>query len=163
MTKRTPADEGNAAARRNKALSASLSRDFLGRMPDGTQTTPLFSAEDLISSYSRDDAIADGTLVSADTGDLDEVTRQHFGGARVAMTPPVFALIEKAVAHPRWLNDWRGVWHDICGMSRLKNREGLFLVIITGTGRRRNHVLKRVDCPDMDGTPTVTFMLRDED
>ncbi len=126
-------------------------------------TDQIFTEADIISSYSRDDAIADGVLISADTGDLEEVTRQHFGGARVAMTAAVFGLIGKAVAHPRWLNDWRGVWHDVCGMSRWCNRDGLFLVIITGTGRRRKHVLKRVDCPDVDGTPTVTFMLRDED
>ena len=125
--------------------------------------TDLFQGADLISTYTRDEAIGDGVLVSADIGDLEEVTRHHFPQARVAMTPALFALIKKAVDHPRWLNDWRGVWHDITGMSRWRNRDGLFRVIITGTGRRRNYILKRVDCPDTDGVRTVTFMLRDED
>jgi hypothetical protein len=126
-------------------------------------TDSLWTDANVISSYSRDEAIEDGFIVDANIGDLDEVSRQHFPNAKAAMTSTLYALVEKAVAHPRWLNDLRGVWHDVCFMSRFRNAEGLFKVIITGTGRVRNHILKRVDSHDVDGTPTVTFMLRGED
>ena len=120
---------------------------------------------EIISQYTRSDAINDGVLIDANIGDCDEVSRQHFPNARVAMTVSVLGLIQKAVDHPRWCNDWRGVWHDVCFMSRapFRTADGLFLVIITGTGRVRRHVLRRVDSHDVDGTPTVTFMLRGED
>lgn len=120
-------------------------------------THPFADAE-IISSYSRDQAIADGVLISANIGDLAEVTEQHLPGVSVVMTTGVFSLIKKAVDHPRWLNDWRGVWHDVLWMARRHNAEGLFLVIITGTGRKRNHVLRIVR--DAEG---VTVLLRHED
>ncbi len=125
-----------------------------------------------IHVYTRAQAIADGVLVDAQVGDLRDVTRQHFGNDPVAMTAALHALIERAVNNPRYWNDWRGVWHDICFMSKvapgrrrlrtLDSETMWFKVIIVGTGRTRYHTLKRV----MVGTPTgveVTFMLADED
>ncbi|KKK82121.1 hypothetical protein LCGC14_2806550, partial [marine sediment metagenome] len=50
----------------------------------------------------------------------------------------VFALMEKAVNHPKHCNDFKGVWHDVLWMSRChKTRRisescHLFMVIITG-------------------------------
>jgi hypothetical protein len=125
-----------------------------------------------IHVYTRAQAIADGVLVDAQVGDLHDVTRQHFGNDPVAMTAGIHALIERAVNNPKYWNDWRGVWHDICFMSKvapgrrrlrtLDTETMWFKVIIVGVGRTRYHTLKRV----MVGTPTgveVTFMLADED
>lgn len=119
---------------------------------------------EVIHSYSREEAIADGVLVDAQLGDFADVTRQHHGPTPVAMTAALFALIEKAVAHPRHCNDFAGVWHDICWMSRgaLRNAPAgerrRFRVIITGTGRRKYHDLVAV----WDGE-AVTYMLPNED
>lgn len=124
--------------------------------------TELFG--DPISTYTRTQAIEDGMLIDATEGDFAEVTRQHFGSVHVAMTSALFELIKKAVEHPRHCNDWRGVWHDICWMSRVTVARGggLFIVIIAGTGRIRNHIL-RVECGATDeGAPALTYMLRDE-
>ncbi len=119
-----------------------------------------------IHVYTRAQAIADGVLVDAQVGDLQQVSRQHFGDTPVAMTAALFALIEKAVNNPKYRNDYRGVWHDICWMSRVtpsRAREVVyFKVIIAGTGRKRLHLLKRVMTLGESG-PEVTFMLPDED
>jgi hypothetical protein len=113
-------------------------------------------------------AIADGVLADASTGDLAEVSAQHFPSVHVAMTATVFALIEQAVASPKHANDCRGVWHDILHMSRacpVRVWQGgrLFRVIITGTGRKRLHTLKAISHPDETGRPCLTIMLPDED
>ncbi len=127
-----------------------------------------FDGFTVISVYTRAQAIADGVLADASTGDLAEVTRQHFPAVHVAMTAAVFALIEQAVTSPKHSNDWRGVWHDILHMSRacpLRVWQGgrLFRVIITGTGRKRLHTLKAVSHPDETGRPCLTIMLPEED
>ena len=91
---------------------------------------------EVISTYTRTQAIEYGVLVDANIGDLAEVTRQHFKYP-VAMTSAVFGLMEKAVNNPQWCNDYRGVWHDILHMSkvaiirRIDPTQHLFRVIIT--------------------------------
>lgn len=111
---------------------------------------PLWTEADIISRYSREDALADGVLVDGQAGDFAEVSRQHFGDKPVAMTAAVFALIERAVKNQKWLNDYKGVWHDVLSMMAFYVRANVnargnsvvFKVIITGTGRTRNHWLK---------------------
>jgi hypothetical protein len=121
-----------------------------------------------IHVYTRAQAIADGVLVDATIGDLAEVSRQHFPRRHVAMTAGLFALIEKAVENKKYCNDYRGVWHDILHMSQVYAKKvapdtRLFQVIITGTGRRRIHVLKSVRHADDQGRPCITYMLPNED
>ncbi len=128
----------------------------------------IWQEADVISSYSRAQAIADGVLVDATCGDFADVTRQHYK-VPVAMTAAVFAIIERAVKNPRWLNDYRGVWHDICWMSkrgaisRPDPSTVIFQVIITGAGRSKYHTLKEVAGPGDAGELVVTFMLPHED
>ncbi len=122
---------------------------------------------DAIYSYTRAQAIEDGVLVDAMAGDLAEVSRQHYKHP-VAMTAGVFSLIKRAVEHPKHCNDYKGVWHDVLYMSHAAPAKRwqtgcLFPVIITGTGRRRNHTLK-IECgPGDDGEPVMTVMLPEED
>jgi len=130
----------------------------------------MFTEADLIFVYTRKDAIEDGVLVDANVGELDEVTRQFFK-IPVAMTVGVWELMYRAVANKKYMNDWKGVWHDIMWMCYLTARrygskpEFVFRVIITGTGRRRIHELRAVIGavgPD-DPAPCMTIMLPNED
>lgn len=124
---------------------------------------------DIISSYSRAHAIADGVLVDANIGDLAEVTRQHYRCYPVAMTCGVFSLIERAVKNPRQCNDYHGVWHDICWMSKraIISRPDpttvIFRVKITGAARQSIWTLKAVCGPGDNAEPVVTIMLPNED
>lgn len=127
---------------------------------------PIFGKS--ISSYTRAQALADGELVCANSGAIDEVTRQHFK-VPVAMSRRLCEIIQKAVDNERHCNDWKGVWHDVCWMSRTKLARELnastrvFRVIITGAGRNRYWDLKAVCGPDDNGEPCITFLLRNED
>ena len=126
-----------------------------------------------IHVYTRQQAIEDGVLFDASSGELESVSLQHFGPkAHVAMTAALHHLIERAVTNPRTWNDWKGVWHDVCWMStvwvvkREKTEYAItvwFEVTITGAGRKRKHLLKRHMQPDGQGGVEITFMLPDED
>lgn len=130
--------------------------------------TALFDDADLISSYSREQAIADGVLVDANRGDLAEVTQQHYKYP-VALTAAVFSLMERAVNNKRWCNDYRGIWHDILWMSkrgaiaRPDPSTVVFKVIIRGAARQSVWTLKAVCGPGDDLSPVVTIMLYGED
>jgi len=139
-----------------------------------------FSLDDeteIISAYTRSQAIEDGILASLSDDKIGiegmkALCAQHFPGADVACTRAVFLLVEKAVNNKKWYNDWLGVFHDIFWMSRLANSAGLYKLMITGTGRRRWHLLRivRTDEPLTGGalqrgetTRCITIMLPDED
>ena len=104
-----------------------------------------FSEDDIIHAYTRKEAIADGFQVDANIGDLAEVTRQHYKWP-VFMSRHVFDLMEKAVNNPHWGNDYKGVWHDILYMSKVRYREinevaRKFEVIIRGAGKRQIYTM----------------------
>jgi hypothetical protein len=135
-------------------------------------TSNPFADAPVISVYTAEQAVDDGFLVDGYATEAREIFEGAFGGAPVYLTRALFELIEKAVAHPRWCNDWKGVAHDIVWMAKIGGalkaaQDGArahgsgrdrFLVIITGTGRRRNHVLDAV----IDGNG-LTFCLQGED
>ncbi len=149
--------------------------DNSGALADEWPFSPEGEQPEILSAYTRSQAIADGFLASLSGNTIEglaELCRQHFPGADVACTTGVFSLVEKAVNNKKWLNDWLGVFHDIFWMSRLKNDAGLYKLMITGTGRRRWHILRivRTDEPltvaDLKVgkiTPCVTILLPDED
>lgn len=126
-----------------------------------------------IHVYTRQQAIEDGVLFDASSGDIAPVSLQHFGPkAHVAMTAALHDLIERAVENPRTWNDWRGVLHDVCWMStvwQVKKEKTEFSqtvwfeVTIVGAGRKRKHLLKRHMQPDGEGGVEITFMLPNED
>ncbi len=131
-------------------------------------STQPFWKDAAIFTYTRAEAIADGVLVDGTIGDLADVTRTHYKYP-VAMTAAVFALMEKAVNHPKWCNDYKGVWHDILWMSKMNitrrfdESSHLFKVIITGLGRKRIHELKVMCGPGDNAEPVLTIMLPEED
>jgi hypothetical protein len=120
---------------------------------------------DVISRYTRQQAIEDGFLVDLMRNDLGPVSLQHYKYP-VACTIGVFELMKKAVEHPSWGNDYPGILHDILTMSkhgRLLDRSTvLFEVIITGTGHKRTHTLKLTVGPGDDMEPVITITLPEE-
>lgn len=121
----------------------------------------------VISSYSRQQAIEDGVLVDLMQDEMTEVCRQHYKYP-IACTSAVFSIMQKAVENKRWCNDYAGVLHDMLYMSRKKYREldstsRVFVVIIRGAGQKIFHTFKMVCGPDDDGSPCMTIMLTSED
>lgn len=133
--------------------------------------TPLFGADDLISVYTRAQAINDGVLVDL-SALAPDVCRQHVGGIHVACTNSVWSIIDAAIKNPRWANDLNGVVHDILWMAgraieHLKRQEvgafDYFTVIVTGAGRQRNHQFKVGSTIDESERPCLTILLPHED
>jgi hypothetical protein len=121
---------------------------------------------EIISSYSRSQAIKDGVLVDLATVAPD-VCRQHYKFS-VACTAAVWGIIEKAVKNPRWMNDINGVVHDMLWMSRsricpVSPEGGLFQVVIKGAGRKSIFTFRIACGPGDQGEPVITIMLPEED
>jgi hypothetical protein len=154
---------------------------------DANTTSDIASPDDgksfwgeVISSYSRAQAIEDGVLVdlssprsSLESGkshpsDLSELCRQLYTYP-VACTSGVWGIIERAVSNKNCSNDLRGVVWDILCMSqkgiteKIDDAQHLFQVIITGTGRKRVHTFKAICGPGDDMSPVITIMLPEED
>lgn len=124
----------------------------------------LFDSTDLIHSYSRAEAFADGVLVDLSG---NEVCRQHYRYP-VAVTRAVYDIIDRAVKSPNHLNDFPGILHDILWMSRcnskpLSESARVFDVVIKGAGRQAVYKMKIVCGPGDDLQPVVTIMLPEDD
>ncbi len=122
---------------------------------------------EVVSVYTRAQAIADGVLISGNVGELEEVSRQHFPRTPIAMTAAVFDIIKRAVENPKSCNSYKGVWHDVLWMSRTCSRAVdestcLFLVKITTPGRRSLYQFKIVCHAGDHGEPVLTVVLRDQ-
>jgi hypothetical protein len=107
-----------------------------------------------------------GRLVDARIAHLEEVSRQHFK-IPVTLTDAVYDLIRRAAANQRWLNDEKGIWHDILGMAVMAGRdvsptERRFTVIIRGAGARRYRQMKLLLRQDNAGEPYLEVALADE-
>ena len=121
----------------------------------------MFSKDDIISVYTREDAINDGVLVDLMQGELANVIRQHYKYP-IACTASVWSIISAAVNNPgkfdtatpadKHCNDYAGILHDMLYMSKVSytphgDDTRLFTVIITGVGRRKYHRFKIVCGP----------------
>jgi hypothetical protein len=126
----------------------------------------LFKPEDIIYSYTRAQAIEDGEQMPLE-GELATMARELYKYP-VYLTRSVVSLVERAVAHPKWCNDWAGVVWDILWMSRhgksVAGDTQRFKVTITGTGRRRLYdMLIQCGPTDIDDpSPALTVMLPEE-
>lgn len=125
----------------------------------------LFTADDIISTYTFEDGIRDGVLVDAHDDKFDGVASDHYGDHPVVLTAALSALIDKAVANERHCNDHAGVLHDVLWMGKRHARalqagdRRHYQVIITGASRRRYHNLTVA----WDGPTTpLTFGLLEE-
>lgn len=114
---------------------------------------------EVIFSYTRAQAIADGVLV--DLSQI-EVTRQHWKH-HLACTSTVWAIIENALKVPG--QDVNGIVHDISTMAKLAIRTAreveqvFFKAIIDG----QSHAFKLHIGPGDAGEPVLTLMLPNED
>ena len=127
-----------------------------GKEADMTNPAELFG--EVISSYSRAQAIEDGVLV-----DVTETAREAGIKYPVALPRAVF---ERCVALPkryRGLEDVKGRLWDVLSMFRFAARRGgdtlLYKLIVT----RRTVILKAVIGPGDTPEPVITIMLPDED
>jgi hypothetical protein len=115
----------------------------------------------------RAEMIQDGLLLDTRLSQLglDEVTRQHFK-IPVTASDAIIDLMHRAVASD-WPNDYRGLWHDICGMAiaggkDINPTERVFTVIIRGLGRKRYWQFKVKVQQDNTGAPFLYICLADE-
>ncbi|MEV4850478.1 DUF6573 family protein [Acinetobacter lwoffii] len=119
--------------------------------------------EQYISIYTRQQAIEDGFLVAINSlsPKLDQLAKEHYKHP-ICFTSALWAVIDKAVKNEKWLNDLEGVIHDILWMSRaykkpLSPSAVRFTVIITGAGRKRNHILDLHVHGGDQGEPVITI------
>lgn len=130
-----------------------------------------FAGFEVISTYTREQALDDGTLVDAMVGDFADVSRQHYKWP-IAMTSSVFVLMENTIRDCPW-QDYAGIWHDILWMSKMSpdrkqwDRGCIFTVLIGDVGKRGERkcteTLKIVSGPGDHGEPVLTVMLEHED
>jgi hypothetical protein len=125
---------------------------------------------DVISTYSRAQAIDDGVLIDLmQHTETAKLCREHYKFP-IACTAALWELIQQAISHPKHGNDLLGVLHDVLWMSR-RNKKAvsndgntwLFQVIITGTGNKKIHTLKLVFDQGDDEEPVLTLMIQGED
>lgn len=127
----------------------------------------IFRRSDIISSYSRAQAIDDGVLVDLMQDVMKDVCRQHYKYP-IACTSAVLDIIQRAVENKRHCNDYAGVLHDILHMSKVYCRKlsesaVMFRVIIRGAGRKSVYDFKLICGPGDAGEPVITIMLPHED
>lgn len=129
--------------------------------------TQLFTPDDIVYSYTREQAVEDGEQVLL-TGELAQMARQLYKFP-VYLTRSVWALVEMATSDKRYHNDVPGVIWDILWMSRhycrkIDNQTTQFQVTITGTGRRRLHTLY-IQCgpTDIDDPAPALTVMHDSD
>lgn len=125
-----------------------------------------FTETEIAYSYTRKQAIEDGEQVLLDA----RMTKEAGYRYPVYMTRSVWNLVEMAVNNKKHCNDLEGVLWDILYMSIRNHTRCLdastyqFVVIITGTGRVRNHMML-VNCgpTDIDNpAPAITIMLPED-
>lgn len=127
----------------------------------------IFADCEIISRYTRADAIQDGTLVDL-TANFPDISGQLYKFP-VACTAAVWASVEAAVANKRHGNDFAGVVWDILWMSqkgivrKIDESQHIFSVIITGVGQKRNHDFKIICHGGDEAEPVLTIMLPGED
>ncbi len=125
---------------------------------------------DVIYAYTRKQAIDDGVQVLLD-GDLGNLAKEAGISVPVYMTTSVWTLVQKAINSEKHMNDLNGVMWDIFTMFKYaaKRNSGSdtmnFQVIITGTGKTRNHWLTaQIGATDFDdASPAITISLYGED
>jgi hypothetical protein len=121
----------------------------------------------VIYAYTRKQAIEDGYQVLL-TDEHAKLARQAGWKYPVYLTRGVWDLIEQAVEAKQYCNDMSGVLWDVLFMARFGSNISedirAFTVIITGFGRKRNHLLYiQVGPTDIDDpTPAITIMMPED-
>ena len=115
---------------------------------------------DVIYSYTREQAIADGVLV-----DVSDMAKEAGFKWPVAVTEAVWALIEE-IPDSHSFQDVNGRLWDVLWMARLATRRGgseTLYSLILHNGHSEQATLKMVAGPGDNGEPVITIMMPDED
>ena len=126
----------------------------------------IFGDCEVISRYTRANAISDGVLVDITTNFPELCKMYKFP---VACTDSVWRIITRAVESKKHCNDIEGLICDVLCMSqkgivrRIDDTQHIFRVIITGAGPNRYHDMKIVCHGGDQGEPVLTIMLPEED
>ena len=123
---------------------------------------------EVIYSHSRTQALQDGVLI-----DVSKMAKEAGFKYPVAITSGIEGIIQRAIANPKYCNDYNGVLWDILWMCSMKVRslttykdkisDFPFQVIITGVGQRKYYTFKAACNPGDDMEPAITIMLPNED
>lgn len=131
----------------------------------------IFEGADIIHTYTRAQGIADGVLVDARQGELDEVAKNAGIKFPVAVTSAVWAeCFELTPAAKRACNDLKGRAWDVFYMMADAIRRGARGQVITFqvyVVRKRVRptltTLKAVCGPGDNAEPVITIMFPEED
>jgi len=121
---------------------------------------PLFTQEDIIYQYTREDAIRDGEII-----DISELAREMRYTVPVGVTRAVWAIIEKKPPH----QDVKGRIWDLLWMMKIriggcKNSDRILFTVLMQSGRKKMQTFKAViAASDPTGNPAITVMLPEED
>jgi hypothetical protein len=131
----------------------------------------LFDDAEILSRYTRAQAIEDGILVDMTVEPFGSMAREAGLKWPIAMTTTAFhecvAVVEGAKGHAG--QDVKGRWWDCVFMFRRTRREvspleaRWKLIVRDPDGRARMKELKCVSGPADDMSPCLTFMLPNED
>jgi len=117
---------------------------------------------EVISCYSREQAIEDGTLI-----DVSETAREAGFRVPVAITAALHADI-KDIPASKSFQDYDGRLWDVLYMGRLAARRGgddsaRLYNLIMHNGRKTYYTVKMMIGPGDNGEPVITLMRPDED
>jgi len=125
----------------------------------------MFTEDDLISVYTRAQAIEDGVLV-----DVSEMAREAGFKWPVAVTAEVWATIENIPPKLQGAQDVQGRLWDVLTMLKLASRRGgteirykLIMDRNENGHRLRYLTLKALSVPGDDAEPVITVMLPHQD
>ncbi len=125
----------------------------------------MFSQDDVISVYTRQDAINDGVLV-----DVTETAKKMGFRYPVAVTNTVWGIIENTPPSKQGIEDVEGRLWDVLWMSKVAIRtsraEDTSMIpfdVYLSSGRKKKFTFKLVCGPGDYAEPVLTIMLPDED
>jgi hypothetical protein len=167
---------------RARTLGGHPGAERIARPATFSPSTPdaMNNPANIIHRYTRAQALDDGTLTSANSGDLAAVTAQHFAG--LTLIPPVavaYYLMADMRAAARAGCDMAGIWHDILVIATAASNpslNGTMARVFYGclsNGPRRWSCTVRIGGhnqtviidigPGDEGEPVVTFMAPNDD
>ena len=126
----------------------------------------IFADCEIISTYTRADAIRDGVLVDITANYPDSHQLYKYP---IACTASVWSIIEASVACKKHCNDLSGVIWDLLWMSqkgivkKIDESQHIFRVKIIGSGPKRYYDFKIVCHGGDQAEPVLTIMLPNED
>lgn len=140
-----------------------MSQLTLTFLPEETPQDPLTEVfGEAISSYTQEDAVADGMLINAREGDFEEISQQHHpDGIPIYLTASLQHVMTTAIESYPW-QSYKGIWHDVLSMARVYVRElrvgepKSFPVIIGASDSAPHRVFVTLD------GHSLTFMLRED-